>query len=394
MAGSSAPVFDFHSPREAGFALPSPARFDPHADPAAWEPPPGARFTAEGLANGDSFSGYAVDGQRHGPGLYRYANGSEYEGDWADGVIQGWGVMTDVETEEQFKGYWWAGERRFGILVTRGGEVYQGGFCRNKRHGRGVLWEKRLMYEVVYNMDVCLQKHLWSIVLGDIAHAPLDGTPVQGAAAHPFPDADAAGTVEELQQQNAALSQRVAFLEGHVALVSSSPPAKTNALDDPVVPVLIPTGPRSPSPTSKDRGTKTPRSGHKLRPASVSKPLPASPGGRSSGPPELAGYERLLSLNRNSRLLVPTAASVAKMTTRLTGSPSESPVPKPVRPASPSSGVERPSHLSSSLLRPSSPSVRSLQSPIAREDSSAYDFTTPQLEQAFRFYRTSSAPPT
>ena len=56
------------------------------------------------------------------------------------------------------------GERSFGIYTYSNGDMYHGGFLHNKKQGRGVVWEKRLMYEVVYDRDVCTEKCLWSLV--------------------------------------------------------------------------------------------------------------------------------------------------------------------------------------------------------------------------------------
>ena len=36
------------------------------------------------LGNGDSYEGSVKGRQKHGYGVYRYANGDIYEGDWAN----------------------------------------------------------------------------------------------------------------------------------------------------------------------------------------------------------------------------------------------------------------------------------------------------------------------
>ena len=79
-----------------------------------------------------------------GPNVYRYADGSEYAGDWDRGMRSGWGVFTTPD------GYHYAGEwltdRHDGLGVATypgSGNRYEGEFQRDYRHGRGLfLWRQ------------------------------------------------------------------------------------------------------------------------------------------------------------------------------------------------------------------------------------------------------------
>ena len=77
-------------------------------------------FGKEGLPNGNIYEGYFKDGQRHGEGLMEYVKvpGSvadgKYQGDWVEGKYNGRG-------KEKYKN----------------GNVYEGQFKNDKRHGKG-----------------------------------------------------------------------------------------------------------------------------------------------------------------------------------------------------------------------------------------------------------------
>ena len=50
-------------------------------------------------------------GQRHGRGVYRYANGEVYEGDWKDDKRHGQGVLRYAGGSIDHDGQWEAGQR-------------------------------------------------------------------------------------------------------------------------------------------------------------------------------------------------------------------------------------------------------------------------------------------
>jgi hypothetical protein len=95
---------------------------------------------------------------KHGLGTYRFARGSEYTGDWADGKMHGWGVFVEEASGDRYEGHWDHGERTLGLYAFGNGDVYHGAFFHNKKHGRGVAWEGRCMFEVIYEHDTLMSK--------------------------------------------------------------------------------------------------------------------------------------------------------------------------------------------------------------------------------------------
>lgn len=120
--------------------------------------------------NGDEYVGEVIYAPRnaesrepqtavkHGLGTYRFANGSYYEGSWANGKMHGWGMFQEGDGGDSFEGEWKDGCRAFGIYRYANGDVYQGAFRRSLKHGRGIVWEDRRMFEVEYDHDDLLEK--------------------------------------------------------------------------------------------------------------------------------------------------------------------------------------------------------------------------------------------
>lgn len=59
------------------------------------------------------------EGKKHGRGLLTYSDGSSYDGEWKDGVMEGQGTF-----------------------CYKNGDVYSGCFVNNKPHGRGLMMYK------------------------------------------------------------------------------------------------------------------------------------------------------------------------------------------------------------------------------------------------------------
>ena len=114
-------------------------------------------------ANGDEYIGEVkvVRGGsvvKHGLGVYRFSRGSCYEGEWCDGVMQGWGRFVEADVGDVFEGHWRAGKRFFGRYCFANGDIYEGGFVDNLKHGRAVVWEGHEMYEVEFHRDELVSK--------------------------------------------------------------------------------------------------------------------------------------------------------------------------------------------------------------------------------------------
>jgi len=108
--------------------------------------------------NGDAYVGETINGVKWGQGRYTFANGSQYEGAWEDGRMNGWGTFREASTGDNFEGEWENGMRRHGLYFYHCGNIYQGEFKNNAKNGRGIVWENRVMYEVLYNEDRLVDK--------------------------------------------------------------------------------------------------------------------------------------------------------------------------------------------------------------------------------------------
>ena len=174
-----------------------------------------SQYKSEFYDNGDSYMGYMLNGVKHGRGVYLFGNSSQYKGNWCNGVMHGWGVFMEQETGDRFEGEWVDGERSFGSYHYSNGDTYHGGFLDNKKQGRGVVWEKRLMYEVVYDQDVCVEKCLWSLV-GSREAMRQKAFEDTLAAQSELVDATLSAN-QRLESHNAALTEKVQRLEAEVA---------------------------------------------------------------------------------------------------------------------------------------------------------------------------------
>jgi hypothetical protein len=120
---------------------------------------------------------------KHGLGTYRFASGSQYDGEWANGRMHGWGIFVEHASGDRYEGYWEDGQRTMGLYAFGNGDVYQGCFDGSLKHGRGIAWEDRQMYEVVYNRDVLVSKKTFATqreptFVGDGCRAPATAPPV------------------------------------------------------------------------------------------------------------------------------------------------------------------------------------------------------------------------
>ncbi len=93
--------------------------------------------SAETLANGCTYTGNFVSGQRHGKGLYACPSGYIYEGSYTMGLINGHGSET-LPTGERYEGDFVNGVRQGkGRLVLPDGSTYEGAYVAGKREGSG-----------------------------------------------------------------------------------------------------------------------------------------------------------------------------------------------------------------------------------------------------------------
>jgi len=95
-------------------------------------------------SDGSRYSGFVdnVTGAFHGYGVCEFADGGRYEGSWAYGRKQGWGIWTfaadDVLGQVEYVGGMWEDELHgYGRMTYNDGTMYDGGWCRGLRSGWG-----------------------------------------------------------------------------------------------------------------------------------------------------------------------------------------------------------------------------------------------------------------
>mmetsp|Transcript_26089 Transcript_26089/g.79302 ORF Transcript_26089/g.79302 Transcript_26089/m.79302 type:complete len:944 (+) Transcript_26089:1-2832(+) len=95
--------------------------------------------TAHASAHKDSYNGPFDDGQPHGHGICKYADGSVYEGGWVRGLRHGHGTLTlpNMVYVGGFESGHPAGE---GTWSYQDGSKYTGELMGGVREGKGTLW--------------------------------------------------------------------------------------------------------------------------------------------------------------------------------------------------------------------------------------------------------------
>eukprot|EP01064_Diplonema_japonicum_P000563 TRINITY_DN10364_c0_g4_i1.p2 TRINITY_DN10364_c0_g4~~TRINITY_DN10364_c0_g4_i1.p2 ORF type:complete len:286 (+),score=56.51 TRINITY_DN10364_c0_g4_i1:962-1819(+) len=242
----------------------------------------------ETYPNGDKFEGQVgTDGMKSGWGKYSFANGKIYEGHWSNGKMNGWGEFVESDTKDRFVGEWEDANRKFGIYYYANGDMYQGGFEKSMKHGRGVIWENKMMYEAVYSRDKLVSKVPWKVKM---VESPQRSASV---SSHPHPhhpknqspprhghDMEAARErIEDLEVKNDAQETQILILAKEI---------KSLQMENAALKESKPRG--AAAPVSRRGGTPTaPRSRSAGRP-SGSTNRAATPkrggGGGGGGPPD------------------------------------------------------------------------------------------------------------
>ncbi|XP_072541786.1 alsin isoform X2 [Salminus brasiliensis] len=106
-------------------------------------------FTKEGRLKDAAYSGRWVSGKPHGKGTLKWPDGRVYCGTFKNGLEDGFGdYMMPNKTfnkYDRYKGHWKEGKMNgFGTYWYATGEVYEGSFQDNQRHGHGMLSSGRL----------------------------------------------------------------------------------------------------------------------------------------------------------------------------------------------------------------------------------------------------------
>ncbi|EFJ09099.1 hypothetical protein SELMODRAFT_130479 [Selaginella moellendorffii] len=109
------------------------------------------------------YKGYWKSGNLHGPGYLHCAYGEVYEGDFERGVRSGYGRQTYYCPQSGryhvYVGQWRDDKREgTGTLTVVNGDVYEGCFSNDKKHGKGVFYytTSRCRYDGLWREDVAI----------------------------------------------------------------------------------------------------------------------------------------------------------------------------------------------------------------------------------------------
>ncbi len=84
------------------------------------------------------YRGAVVNGVPNGKGVKYFPDGSKYEGDWANGLYDGQGVLTAADKVGRYEGGFSAGQRSGqGRQVYSDGSIYEGSWSNGMRNGQG-----------------------------------------------------------------------------------------------------------------------------------------------------------------------------------------------------------------------------------------------------------------
>ena len=84
------------------------------------------------------YTGYFIKGKRDGPGIFKWDNGDNYDGKWADDKRSGHGIFSNKEGV--YVGNWEDDKiNGFGEKVWNNGEKYIGNWVDGKRDGAGTF---------------------------------------------------------------------------------------------------------------------------------------------------------------------------------------------------------------------------------------------------------------
>lgn len=89
--------------------------------------------------------------KRHGYGTYKWKDGSEYTGNWANNMAHGYGKLVHVDGDV-YEGNWENDKANgYGEYRQKNGILYKGSWLNDKQHGKGVeTWGVSAKYEGDY----------------------------------------------------------------------------------------------------------------------------------------------------------------------------------------------------------------------------------------------------
>lgn len=101
------------------------------------------------------YEGLVKDGKKHGYGVYTYADGTIYRGNWYMDKRQGLGTLT-YASGNKYEGQWLSDQQHgLGTLTYANGDKYEGQWNYGKKHGKGTYaWANGDVYVGTYANDV------------------------------------------------------------------------------------------------------------------------------------------------------------------------------------------------------------------------------------------------
>jgi hypothetical protein len=99
----------------------------------------GSLAFAQDASTGGKYKGSYKAGKKEGRGRFFWDDGSKYDGQWANDLMDGYGILT-LADGTKYVGSWRNGVREgFGTYTWANGDTYQGQYKNNKRSGDGIL---------------------------------------------------------------------------------------------------------------------------------------------------------------------------------------------------------------------------------------------------------------
>jgi len=107
--------------------------------PSASDAGKGRAYVSDQLYQGSAYSGYVNElRQPDGKGTMKYSNGTEYTGDWVNGVRQGQGKMK--YDNGVYEGEWQNDQKNGrGTYIWNDGKKYEGTYVDDVRSGEGIF---------------------------------------------------------------------------------------------------------------------------------------------------------------------------------------------------------------------------------------------------------------
>mmetsp|Transcript_34381 Transcript_34381/g.53638 ORF Transcript_34381/g.53638 Transcript_34381/m.53638 type:complete len:520 (-) Transcript_34381:30-1589(-) len=100
----------------------------------------------------------------HGVGVYRFAGGAKFRGEWKYGKMDGYGIYENLDRDQfmgKFEGQFLEGKMDgLGLYYWPEGDIFMGEYAQDKRHGSGIYTSvKGAVYKGEYNVG---ERHGWA----------------------------------------------------------------------------------------------------------------------------------------------------------------------------------------------------------------------------------------